>query len=176
MLNKTTETINQPSFMQKSYLWNILWQTCWDHQVPKETWNLWACVLAVNLAQVRGRTTSTTRGEKKTLKHLCRFFLPRHSCFLALLVGDKPCRFIGSWWERDVAHISESFWGRFWCSVPKRWHPVPEMRGLVPSITQSLIISTHRQSTGSVSPQLLSERYRNFLFKHLQPHFYFFSS
>lgn len=64
MLNKTTETINQPSFMQKSYLWNILWQTCWDHQVPKETWNLWACVLAVNSAQVRGRTTATTRGKK----------------------------------------------------------------------------------------------------------------
>lgn len=62
--NKTTETINLPSFMQKSYLWNILWQTWWELQVPNETWNLWACVLAVNSAQVRERTTPTTEGER----------------------------------------------------------------------------------------------------------------
>lgn len=105
--NKTTETINLPSFVQTSYLWNILWQTWWELQVPNETWNLWACVLAVNSAQVRERATPTARVGRNHLKHLCLLLLPK----AFLLPGTVSRRqTLQIQWEQ----VGERFCAHFW--------------------------------------------------------------
>lgn len=133
--NKTTETINLPSFVQTSYLWNILWQTWWELQVPNETRNLWACALAVNSAQVRERITPTTRqGWRNLLKHLCLLLLSK-----AFLLPAAASR-------RQILQIQWEWVGETCC--PHFWEILGQAWGL--SCAQEITSSPRNKRSGTL--------------------------
>lgn len=69
--------------------------------------------------------------------------------------------------RRKMLPISDSFWVRLWLPVPKSCPPALAV-SMVPSIPQSLALSTHRRAGGAFP-------HGDFHFRHLQLPFYFCS-